>query len=227
MIRSCFVAGLALIGLAGTAQANPTNWSFVETALYRAWPGLGTSGYQTYDVGSPLPLPFYAGDAASLTLSDTAFQRGTVAFDYVWNDTNGTFGHVVPGSDTDFAFNTLPIAGQFGAAVTLPYFNTCCGVSAHLALSVGGTLNGVIDFANWANDIHMVIADNIVSLAFIANDWETFGCPSQCFVSGYWVDPPSVPVPEPGSLLLVLALAGITVAAKRSSRLSLMSRLSA
>lgn len=46
-----------------------TTWNFVETALWHAVPGNGTSGYLNYDFGQALPLPAYAADA--ITLSDT------------------------------------------------------------------------------------------------------------------------------------------------------------
>ena len=206
MIAPRFLYRLGLVvglGWAGNAHATATNWSFIETALYQARPGLGTSGYLNYDIGPAIPIASFVNPAAQLTLSDTALQRGTVSFDFVFT-VQDFFGHVVPGSDTDFAFNTLPIAGIFGPAVQLPAA-TCCETTAHLALNLsGGALSGVLDFFNWADDIHMPITNNVVALGFAAADFEIFGCFGQCLFSGYWVD--VTPVPEPGSLLLSLTL---------------------
>lgn len=180
-----------------------TTWNFIETALYQAIPNFG--------VGLALPLP--SGTQAELTFSETALERGAIAFDYVGNDSQGIFGHVVPGSDTDFSFHT-PIAGQFGAAVNLPYSATCCDVSAHLALSVTPeAISGLIDFQNDADNLHMTIADNIVSLAYVAADWTIFGCSAQCYVSGYWADPaPVTRTPEPGFIGSAMIATALIVA---------------
>ena len=195
LIPKILAAGVLSITVASPALGDVI-WKFTETALYSAVVAPGNTG--GYVPGNPLPLPSYADDAATFTVSDTAIQRGSISYQFMTTPS----GNAQESGDKDFMFHA------FNGTIPLPALslvNLCCSGGITADFNADGSWSGSVYIAGLVDDLRMTVNHDIVYHAFAASDGQIFGCGnSQCLFDGYWTR-----VPEPPSIALLAAALGM------------------
>jgi hypothetical protein len=180
---------IALIAQVTSAGAATVSWEFFEESLI------------FLSDGSPVPN-FVPGRAASLSISDSDFLKGGISYSAINLNFDNIPAMFKITGDTDFSFSA---SSDAIGGVVLPISPTVVYQDAEIDTinTPAGIFSGSVSLDSIVNNFRMTVVNDLAT-GTIATDDDALQCPfSQCGFTGFWTLTSSLPVAEPGSIVLL------------------------